>query len=107
MKTTTFSVFLSAVLAALAVSAPAQSLVDVADATFDANGFSNYSTMRFFGMKVWESGTIVHNYLPCFDRLTGVSGVYDTVEGKFFPNATGEHFESGKGVTGGLVIYIK
>ena len=36
MKTTTFSVLLSAVLAAWAVSAPAQSLVDVADATFDA-----------------------------------------------------------------------
>ena len=36
MKTTTFTVLLSAVLAALAVSAPAQSLVDVADATFDA-----------------------------------------------------------------------
>lgn len=67
----------------------------------------NYSTIRLFGAKVWESGVLVHNYLPCFDRLTGVSGLYDTVDGKFFPNAAGAHFISGRGVTGGLVIYIK
>lgn len=58
------------------------------------SGFSNYSTMRFFGAKVWESGVIVHDYLPCFDRLTGASGVYDTVEGKFIANSAGSHFDS-------------
>ena len=58
------------------------------------NGFRNYSTMRFFGAKVWESGVVVHDYLPCFDRLTGASGVYDTIDGKFFPNSAGSHFDS-------------
>lgn len=58
------------------------------------NDFRNYSTMRFFGAKVWESGVVVHDYLPCFDRLTGASGVYDTIDGKFFPNSAGSHFDS-------------
>ena len=67
-------------------------------------GFSNYSTMRLFGAKVWESGDVVHDYLPCFDRLTGVSGLYDTVDGKFFPNAAGSHFASAVKRFGSVII---
>ena len=71
------------------------------------SGFGNYSTMRLFGAKVWESGTVVHDYLPCFDRLTGVSGLYDTVDGKFFPNAAGSHFESAAKQTLGFILVVR
>ena len=69
-------------------------------------GVYNYSTMRLFGAKVWESGAVIHDYRPCFDRLTGVSGLYDVVDGVFFPNAAGTHFVFGK-KTFGLIITVK
>ena len=71
------------------------------------NDFKNYSTMRFFGAKVWESGVIVHDYLPCFDRLTGASGIYDTVEGKFFANSAGSHFESAAKQISGFILVVR
>ena len=69
--------------------------------------FKNYSTMRFFGAKVWESGVVVHDYRPCFDRLTGASGLYDTVEGKFFANSVGSHFESVAKQTLGFILVVR
>lgn len=73
-------------------------------------GFGNYSTMRFFGSKIWEKESgeyqLVHDYRPCFDRLTGVSGLYDLVNGVFFPNAAGTHFVCERKIFPGTVIYI-
>ena len=71
------------------------------------NDFRNYSTMRFFGAKVWESGVVVHDYLPCFDRLTGASGVYDTIDGKFFPNSAGSHFDSAAKQFPGFMVILR
>ena len=69
--------------------------------------FKNYSTTRFFGAKVWESGVVVHDYRPCFDRLTGASGLYDTVEGKFFANSAGSHFESAAKQISGFILVVR
>lgn len=73
-------------------------------------GFGNYSTMRFFGSKIWEMEggeyQLVHDYRPCFDRITGVSGLYDLVNGVFFPNAAGTHFVCERKIFSGTVIYI-
>lgn len=72
--------------------------------------FGNYSTMRFFGSKIWEKEggayRLVHDYRPSFDRLTGASGLYDVVDGVFFPNATGTHFVFGK-KTFGLILSVR
>lgn len=86
-------------------------LVFGATYTIDAAGklssFNNFSSMRFFGAKVWEGGALIHNYLPCFERLTGVSGVYDTVEGKFFGNAEKSHFAFGEKKFSGLMLLLR
>jgi len=68
------------------------------------SGFSNWSTMRFFGSKIWENDVLVHDYRPCFDRVSGVSGLYDIVDQKFFGNAKGLHFAFGKKRSGFVVI---
>ena len=64
------------------------------------SNYGNYSTMRFFGSKIWEKESgeyqLVHDYRPCFDSLTGASGLYDIVDGIFFPNEAGTHFAWGE-----------
>lgn len=66
---------------------------------------------KLFGVKVSERTdngyTLIHKYLPCFDRLTGVSGLYDTVEGKFFPNHWNEIFEFAPKKFLGLVLMVR
>ena len=73
--------------------------------------FRYFSTMRFFGSKIWEKEggeyQLVHDYRPCFDRLTGVSGLYDLVDGVFFPNGAGTHFECARKEFSGMIIIVR
>ena len=76
-----------------------------------STSYGNYSSMRFYGSKIWEKVgddyQLVHDYRPCFDRFTGVSGLYDIVEGVFFPNAAGAHFNCERKKFLGTAIYLR
>ena len=50
---------------------------------------------------------LVHDYRPCFDRLTGVSGLYDLVDGVFFPNGAGTHFTCAVKEFSGMIIIVR
>ena len=47
--------------------------------------------LRVFECAISLDNEIVHNYIPCYNKSTNITGLYDTVEEKFYLNAgTGE-----------------
>lgn len=52
--------------------------------TNGANGIKNWNnpaSVRIYGMRIWENGTLAHHFTP---RVAdGVDGLYDTVDGVF------------------------
>lgn len=60
--------------------------------TFD---YTNYkpAQARYFGTKMWNSGVLVRNFIPCYRKSDGKPGMYDTVTKSFFTNVgTGEFY---------------
>lgn len=51
-----------------------------------ASGYTN-ATMRLYSCKIWDNGTLVRNYIPCFRKSDYVVGLYDLVNGVFYINA--------------------
>lgn len=51
-----------------------------------ASGYTN-ATMRLYYCKIWDNGTLVRKYIPCFRKSDYVVGLYDLVNGVFYTNA--------------------
>jgi hypothetical protein len=47
---------------------------------------NNPSKMRLYSCKIYDNGTLVRDYVPC-KNASGVIGLYDAVNGKFYTNA--------------------
>ncbi|MBR1587711.1 MAG: hypothetical protein IJ658_05240 [Kiritimatiellae bacterium] len=47
----------------------------------NAGGTANFALMRLYGFKIWESGTLVRDYIPYIRN--GAAGLYDRVNGTF------------------------
>ena len=45
---------------------------------------------RVFGCQFYEGETLVRDFVPCFDLVSGTYGLYDAVGQKFYGNASGE-----------------
>ena len=41
---------------------------------------------RLFSCKIYDNGTLVRNYIPCYRYSDGVEGLYDTVGKQFYTN---------------------
>ena len=61
------------------------------------------SNMKLYSLKIYTGGTKVNNsimvrdFVPCYRKADRVSGLYDTVSGKFFENqGTGEFLIGGE-----------
>ena len=51
------------------------------------------SSTKLYSFKLYESGTLVRDFVPCVDESTGKAGLYDLVSGAFFGNAgSGDFF---------------
>lgn len=59
---------------------------------FGGTGLRAPAGVRFYGMRIWERGVLVHDLVPCYQRRdaetrqlleTPVPGVYDRVTGEF------------------------
>ena len=62
----------------------------------ETNGLGNYSYIRFYGMKVYNSsGLIQLNLLPVKRLTDGVCGLYDKVNGTFYANIGSGSFTAG------------
>lgn len=57
---------------------------------------------KWYYIKVYRSGTLVRDYVPCVRNSDGVAGLYDKVENKFYTNSGTGSFGSGA-TTGGVV----
>lgn len=50
---------------------------------------------KWYYIKVYRSGTLVRDYVPCVRNSDGVAGLYDKVENKFYTNSGTGSFGSG------------
>ena len=46
-----------------------------------------YGYMYF--CKVWDNDTLIRDFIPCYRKQDGMSGMYDLVNGKFYTNCYG------------------
>ena len=42
---------------------------------------------RVYGFKVYDNGTLIADYIPCYRKSSGVIGFYDMVSGTFLTNS--------------------
>ena len=67
------------------------------------NGKSNAGGMRLYGVKIYKSGALDRNFVPCLTN--GVAGLYETCQNRFFPLTGGTVRGKGyKGQTGEFEI---
>ena len=64
---------------------PANIYIFGASGTYPA-GYVNAST-KLYSCKIWNSGTLVRNFIPCYRNSDNVIGLYDTVNDNFYTNA--------------------
>ena len=63
-----------------------------------ANGtsFTQFSKMRIYGARIYQAGTLVHDYRPCVKG--GIAGFKDAVDGAFITGEKPEAFTAGAAV---------
>ena len=55
-------------------------------------------SMKLYSCQIYDNGTPVRNFIPC-KNPSGVVGLYDLVDGKFYTNAVAGNFTAGETVT--------
>ena len=66
---------------------------------------------KWYYIKVYRSGTLVRDYVPCVRNSDGVAGLYDMVGHKFYANAGSGSFKAGgvisadKGMSNGATMH--
>ena len=55
-------------------------------------------SMKLYFCQIYDNGTPVRNFIPC-KNPSGVVGLYDLVDGKFYTNAVAGNFTAGETVT--------
>lgn len=59
---------------------------------------THYSNNRLYYLKIYDNGTLVRNFIPCYRKTDSVIGLYDMVGGKFYVNAGTGTFTKGSDV---------
>lgn len=44
-------------------------------------------TANLYGLKIWDNNILVRDFVPCYHTATGIIGMFDTVNNKFYMNA--------------------
>ena len=78
---------------------------------FDKNSGGNawgQISMKLYSCRIYDNGTLVRNFIPC-NNPSGVVGLYDLVNNKFYTNAVAGDFTAGEIVTwpSNDAIYVK
>ena len=50
---------------------------------------------KIYTFKIYDDGVLVRDYKPCYHVESNRTGLYDVVEGKFYPNKGTENFTAG------------
>lgn len=53
---------------------------------------------RIYFFKIWEKGTLIRDYVPCYRKSDGVIGLYEKVSGNFYTNAGTNSFVKGEDI---------
>lgn len=53
---------------------------------FGDGNISEHTISKLFSLKMWQSGELVRNFIPCYRKEDGEAGLYDTVTKAFFTN---------------------
>lgn len=56
---------------------------------------SGTSRMRIYGCKIWDSGTLIRDYIPCVRYSDSKAGFYDRVNKTFNPSISAYDFVTG------------
>lgn len=80
------------------------SLFNVTDAGIGSNNAAMYGDCYY--CKMWQGTTLVRDYQPCLNS-SGVPGMYDLVNGVFYPSTSGTAFASGPITSDGRLEYIE
>ena len=54
-----------------------------------------YAKAKIYGASFTQNGNLIRNYIPVHNSITNTSGLYDTVEGKFYANSGTDAFTEG------------
>jgi hypothetical protein len=57
-----------------------------------------FGIQYIYAHKIWENGTRVQDFVPCYRKADGVIGMYDLVTDTFFTNAGTGTFTKGADV---------
>lgn len=53
--------------------------------------------MKLYSFEIYDNGTLVRDFIPCYRKADRVGGLYDLVEGKFYENqGTGKFLIGGE-----------
>lgn len=55
---------------------------------------TDYFRGKFYGCQIYESGTLVRDFIPAFRDSDGKQGMYEGLEGKFYISPNGSNFEA-------------
>lgn len=50
------------------------------------NGTVAYGKTHIYTLKLWDNGTLIREYIPCYHKNDNEIGLYDMVENKFYTN---------------------
>ena len=61
------------------------------------------SKLKLYSCKIYDNGTLVRNFIPCYRYSDGIEGLYDTVGKQFYTNQGTGRFIRGNIINGGIV----
>lgn len=56
---------------------------------------SNYFYGKLYGCKIWDSGNLIREFIPCYRNSDSVAGLYDLVNNVFYVSAGSGEFSYG------------
>lgn len=61
--------------------------------------YSNYGKYKLYSCRIWDNGTLIRNFVPCYRKSDNVVGLFDLVNNVFYTNAGTGVFLSGTEVS--------
>jgi hypothetical protein len=59
---------------------------------------NNFASIKIYTFKIYENGTLIRDYVPCYRTSDGVIGMYDKVGNSFYTNAGAGEFKKGENI---------
>ena len=57
---------------------------------FDIGYSDHYMYAKLYGLKTYQNGVLIRNFIPCYRQSDGVAGLFDTVNGQFYTTSSGK-----------------